>query len=440
MKRITFLKHFSRGFFLLACIIVIIDGSVVCAGTYFVAITGNDSGNGSEISPFRTIKKGVTVLGAGDTLYVKAGTYAESILSWKTPVPNGKGWDKPITVAAYPGHAVTITPPKGLAFFWINDGQPKYLIIDGFIVDGVDQALHGFKFYENTRYVRIQNTEVKNSTMSGILVTPGSDLSSNDTFHEFIKMKVHHNGHSRLDHGFYVTTSSNLFENNEVFLNRGYGIHIYQGKINTANHNLVRYNLVHNNSLDGWSCGILLSSGEGNIAYSNIAYENHIGLCSQYRSTNAKLYNNIAYQNNAYGIYVGDPTNLQTGIYNNTVYKNGIHGVFIGEGAQKASVKNNIVYLNGSQNIFEQEQGKSEAVFLNNVTADPLFMNVGGNDFHLKHGSPAIDAGITIDGIALDYERNPRIIGKASDVGAFEMPEDSNPPAIPTDFRVVTEK
>lgn len=101
--------------------------------------------------------------------------------------------------------------------FWINDGQPKYLIIDGFIVDGEDRALHGFKFHENTRYVRVQNVEVKNSTASGILVTPGPDLSSNDTFHEFIKMKVHHNGHSRLDHGFYISTSSNLMESNEIF-------------------------------------------------------------------------------------------------------------------------------------------------------------------------------------------------------------------------------
>lgn len=440
MNQITFLKRFVRRFFILAFIIIMIDSGVVDAATYFVAVTGNDSENGSETSPFRTIKKGVTVLGAGDTLYVKAGVYAESILSWKTPIPNGKSWDKPVTVAVYPGHTVTITPPKGHAFFWINDGQPKYLIIDGFIVDGEDRALHGFKFHENTRYVRVQNVEVKNSTASGILVTPGPDLSSNDTFHEFIKMKVHHNGHSRLDHGFYISTSSNLMESNEIFLNPGYGIHIYESKINTAHYNVVRYNLVYQNSWDGWSCGILLSSGEGNAAYGNIAYENFIGLCSQYRSTDSLIFNNVAYNNSAYGIYVGQSSNLNTGVYNNTIYKNGIYGVFVGDGSRNAKVKNNIVYMNKSQNIFDGEPGKSEASFLNNFTANPLFMNVSKNDFHLQAGSSAIDAGIPIDGIFLDHDRNPRVIGKASDIGAFEMSEDSSPPTVPRNFRIVTDK
>lgn len=439
MKRLSYSKIIWCWLYSLIFALVIVDSNLANATTFFVATTGNDAGSGSEISPFRTIRKGVTVLTPGDILYVKSGTYPESILSWKTPIPNGESWGKPITVSVYPGHAVTITPPNGHAFFWINDGQAKYLIINGFIVDGQNHALHGFKFHENTRYVRIQNTEVKNSTISGILVSPVSGIS-NETHHEFINMKVHHNGESRLDHGFYVGTSSNLFEGNEVFSHPGYGFHIYHSKESTANHNMVRYNRVHNNSLDGWSCGILLSSGEGNVAHSNIAYENFIGLCSQYRSANAQIFNNIAYQNSAYGIYVGHPSNQDSGVYNNTLYKNGIHGVFVGDGSRKAIVKNNIVHLNKTQNIFEQEPGLSEATFSNNFTADPLFVNSLANDFHLQSGSPAIDSGVSVNGITLDYDRNPRIIGKAPDLGAFEMPVDSEAPAVPKGFRVATEK
>ncbi|MGD9852895.1 MAG: right-handed parallel beta-helix repeat-containing protein [Nitrospirales bacterium] len=408
------------------------------ASLYHVAVNGQDltscqKGTNPQ-TPRQSIGGSLRCLSPGDTLYVHSGTYGESILSWKTKIPNGKGWDKPITVAVYPGDVVTITPRKGHAFFWINDGQAKYLIIDGFIIDGENQALHGFKFHENTRYVRIQNTEVKNSTASGILVTPGPGRVQ-DTYHEFINMKVHHNGQSRLDHGFYVTTSSNLFEKNEVFLHQGYGIHIYQSKENTANNNVIRHNIVHNNGLAGWSCGILLSSGEGNIAHNNIVYENFIGLCSQYRSTNAQFYNNIAYENRISGIYVGDKTNSQTGVYNNTIYKNGTQGIFIGDGARKAQVKNNIVYLNGAHNIFEQEKGKNEASVSHNLMIDPRFVNAQAHDFRLQPGSPAIGGGIFIDGITLDNKAITKQTGEPPDIGAFayhsiETAQKQNPKAL----------
>ena len=78
------------------------------ATIFHVSKTGNDLGAGTSSSPFQTITKGVSLLSAGDTLFVHSGTYAESILSWKTKIPNGKSWDQPIIVAAYPGDTVTI--------------------------------------------------------------------------------------------------------------------------------------------------------------------------------------------------------------------------------------------------------------------------------------------------------------------------------------------
>lgn len=57
MNQITFLKRFVRRFFILAFIIVMIDSGVVDAATYFVAVTGNDSENGSETSLFGQLKK-----------------------------------------------------------------------------------------------------------------------------------------------------------------------------------------------------------------------------------------------------------------------------------------------------------------------------------------------------------------------------------------------
>ena len=74
-------------------------------------------------------------------------------------------------MAANPGDTVTIKPIADNAFFWIGDGQSKYFIIKGFIVDGANTAIHGFKFEGGTKYVRVIDSEVKNAKNSGILVT-----------------------------------------------------------------------------------------------------------------------------------------------------------------------------------------------------------------------------------------------------------------------------
>ena len=58
-------------------------------------------------------------------------------------------------------------------------------------------------------------------------------------------------------------------------------------------------------------------------AYNNVAYGNFAGFCIQARVTNARLYNNIAYENDVYGIYVGYNTTSGSRVENNTVYNNG---------------------------------------------------------------------------------------------------------------------
>ena len=117
MKSLKFSIHISSLLWGLVFAFAVLSPSAGNAATYYVEKTGDDSNPGTEIAPFRTIKHGVTNLSAGDTIYVKAGTYSESILSWKTPIPNGTSWNQPVTVASFPGDIVTITPPSGHAFF-----------------------------------------------------------------------------------------------------------------------------------------------------------------------------------------------------------------------------------------------------------------------------------------------------------------------------------
>jgi hypothetical protein len=74
---------------------------------YYVANNGNDSNPGSALHPFRTLRKGVSVLTPGATLYVKRGTYSEAL----NRIPGGRSWSQPVVIAAYPGHEVVVKPP-----------------------------------------------------------------------------------------------------------------------------------------------------------------------------------------------------------------------------------------------------------------------------------------------------------------------------------------
>ena len=56
-----------------------------------------------------------------------------------------------------------------------------------------------------------------------------------------------------------------------------------------------------------------------------------------------------------------------------------------------------------------------------NVSGDPLFANPLAGDFHLRAGSPAIDAGAMQDpALPTDLDGHPRSQGRAPDLGAFE--------------------
>src|SRR5512139_3552242 len=70
---------------------------------YYVAPTGDDTYPGSKAQPWQTIQKAATTLVAGETVYIRAGTYQERV------VPQNSGSDQhAITYAAYPGETVTI--------------------------------------------------------------------------------------------------------------------------------------------------------------------------------------------------------------------------------------------------------------------------------------------------------------------------------------------
>jgi hypothetical protein len=65
--------------------------------------------------------------------------------------------------------------------------------------------------------------------------------------------------------------------------------------------------------------------------------------------------------------------------------------------------------------------GASTITGSDNQTAPPQFVNAAGGDYRQSAGSPTIDAGSTDQIGAVDLDGNPRALGAAPDIGAFEF-------------------
>jgi parallel beta-helix repeat protein len=393
------------------------------AATYYVAPTGNDgnscSAAQSVATPKRTVGSGLSCLRAGDTLYLRAGVYAEKIDSNAQTIPAGTSWTSPVTIAAYPGEGVTLRYGGGVVNLAANYIQ--YLIFDRLKFDAARTGscpvndgcgVSAISLWGGANHIRIQDSEILNSVGQGITIFPGNGYSSD--FNEVVRTKIHDNGTSDFDHGMYVTANNTLIDGNEIYNNTGWGISKYP----SGDSNIIRNNRVHTNATLGKrGDGILLYGGSNNQAYNNVVWANDNGIGTG-KETNSKIYNNTITGNRSYGAGVGSDTN--TDIKNNILYNNGA-GYFNVFSPATYTISTNLC---------------SAAAAGCSVVGDPRFVDPAGANFHIAAGSPAVDAGIALPMVAVDGDGVVRPSGVAYDIGAYELGGLSTP-AAPTNVRIV---
>jgi hypothetical protein len=93
------------GMFLLFAVV----SAAVHAADYYVATNGSDAASGAIGAPFKTITYAVTQMGAGDTCFIRGGTYHE-VVSF-----SGKN---NLTFTAYPGETVTMDGTVEISSGW----------------------------------------------------------------------------------------------------------------------------------------------------------------------------------------------------------------------------------------------------------------------------------------------------------------------------------
>ena len=381
------------------------------AATYYVATTGSDSNTCMQAqgpsTPKRTINAALNCLGtatgagAGHTVQVAAGTYAETI---NNNLPGGTSWNTPFTLTAATSGTVTLQPPVGAGrCMLIARATSQYAIISDLVCDGVNIVNEGMKItdssYGAASFIRLQDMEIKNAKHHGILVTRSTD-------DEFIRITVHDNGTTDdVDNGLYISDTAHraLIVNSILYNNHASGIQVYS-TTTAPDGCVVQNNRVYANGTSG-----LVLSATNALASNNVIYNNHTAAGNLLGKAKSAL-------------KVGGISN-GVKLYNNTVYgqkaNSSDKGIEVSSGVANSEVKNNIAY-NNAKNL--STSGTNTILVNNLTTTDPQFVDAPvTTDFHLQATSPAIDAGVSLPSVPTDYDGNPRPQGLAYDIGAYEF-------------------
>ena len=420
------------------------------AADYYVSKSGSDSNPGTEAQPWKTIQKAANTLAAGDTVYIKAGTYKERV------IPKNSGSSgKYITFTAYPGDTVSIDGSGiTLPAYWgglLDISNKSYIKISGLrIMNAGPYDNNPGILVDHCSDITIENNYTYNTTSSGIGVWDSSNIiidnnevekACNDGEQECITVAitnnfeiknnhVHHNGPGTMGgEGIDAKDGSRngkIYNNHLHHLNR-LGIYVDAWDKHTENIEVFR-NIVHDiYDNDGFT----LASESGGLLeniciYNNIAYNCDIcgltisrnGESPTHPMKNIKIINNTFYNNGdggwGGGIAVDNPYIQNVVIRNNIVSRN---MTFQMEVEPDVSMSN----LTVDHNLIHGYRGYDDEIKgTDYVEGNPLFVNASSADFHLTEHSPAIDNGSPIDAPSDDYDGNTRPQGSGYDMGAYE--------------------
>lgn len=298
----------------------------------------------------------------------------------------------------------------------------------GFMVQGATLGYH------TVRDCTVQNNGWRDVNSSGIEGTLPNAVIKNNT--------ITNSGSGRsavgVCHGVYLyaaAAGAAVYENTIYGNAHGYGI---AARVSVD----IYRNLIYNNA----NAGILVrqeNSGydiTANIYY-NVLYGNRSGILelpfTGGNELNMNICNNLLYHN-VYGALphydmneiVIDDVMTSLIIKNNIIYPETTdshgHQAYSSNNAFTGTIDNNCVYKLDAGTFIWYNSGnrtwawwQSQGFDTNSPNLDPELLDPVNNDFHLKHISPAIDAGEDL-GYVLDFEKHIVPRGQGVDIGAFE--------------------
>ncbi len=390
--------------------------------TYVVAPGGNDGGAGSAQDPWRTLQRAANAVRAGDTVEVRVGTYTGFDLRTSGTAANRIRFSAEAGVLIDTRNART---PDG-----INLEAASYVTLEGFTVVGMPRA--------GIRSVLNRGVEVR-----------GNYLYGNNTwgvfsgFSDDILIEYNWTMYSQVEHGIYVSNSGDrpVIRGNYIEGNRGNGIHmngdLSQGGDGIISNALVEQNIILDNGRGGGSA-INCDGVQDSRIINNLVYNTHASGISLYRiDGGAPSRRNLVVNNTVVVAADGRwALNIRDGSTDNQAYNNVFYNYHPTRGSISVwanslagfrsdynAVMNRFTTTDGSSVVSLAQWRTATGQDAHSFVATPaaLFVDAPNGDYHLRPGSPAIDAGTWVpDAPWWDQEWTWRPSGANWDVGAYE--------------------
>jgi len=360
--------------------------STLSASTYYVAPYGNDnSGDGSIENPWFTLNKAWTVVSAGDTIYMRGGTYnyGKQELTGK----NGQAGNM-IRIWAFPEEIPIIKKANTFA----NTYWPRSIIT----LSANFVHLKGLEI--------CYNSQENNEAYYGLII-----LNGNDNICELLN--IHHIGGTGLS--IEYNSSRNLILNCDIHRNAdplsstkygnadGIGLtHIPKDAINTIKGCRIWWNSDDGLDTYGSDSRLFVDScwvwNNGYIPDTYTPAGNGVGF--KFGTTKSDLGNTqlatvlncISYRNKSAGFHQNGALGVVV-LINNTAYQNGTEGFWFGSYNRPHVLKNNVSYKNGSLCYLTSSSILQNNTFLINNTTNSNF-TVTDQDFEGLDGGQLVNA------------------------------------------------
>ncbi len=396
--------------------------TVEAAGTFYVATNGNDStGTGTQAKPWKTIQKAADSVGTGSTVLIQPGTYRDAVY---------------ISIEATSANPVVFR------------GNGAGVIIDA---DGVDRDA---VYIEASSYVTWENIRIQEAPRAGLRVSVSDHVTIRNNvfannarwglftdFSDDLLIEGNESFGATIEHGIYFSNSGDrpTIRGNVIHDNYANGLHmngdIYSGGDGIITSAVVEGNYIYNNGVGGGS-GINMDGVQSSTVRNNVIFNTHASGISMYQidggicSRNNKVYHNtiVVASDGRWAINIPNTGCTGNKLFSNILYSNhGYRGAInVVSGAQSGfesdyNILEGVFTTNDGDSILSFTQWKALGYDTHSKVSTPsaLFINPASN-FHLKAGSPAIDAGLTLASVKKDFDGNVRPQGTSSDAGAFE--------------------
>ena len=411
------------------------------ASDYYVAPTGNDANSGtSPAQAWRTIQRAVNQpVAPGDSVFVADGTY----VGWATSI--GGSAIAPIRWIAAGSNVVVDQPyPSGPGNS--NDNirlmNANHNVIEGFQSINAPRAGIAVRGLPNQPIlgVTVRNCSARDNQTWGIF----------DAFAEGVRYEGNTCSGSLDEHGIYHSNSGDdaVIRNNTCFGNRAAGLHmngdLSQGGDGIISRALVENNVIYGNGVGG-AGGINMDGVQDSLIQNNLLFDNHASGIIGYRidgggaSKNNVIANNTVIMAND-GRWALKIVDGSTGcvLLNNVLYRDhafrgsiAIDAASLPGFVSDYNVVVNRFSIDGDATSISLAQWRAatgqdlHSILIDATTIAQFFVAPNLNDWHLKLGSPAADAGTaSLAGHSAppnDYEGESRPAGNGVDIGADEQ-------------------